>query len=746
MDFFATQPQFSMLSLIDLLKARDQFHSHLLHKANVVGTAIGRYLIRKDDPYPTKEQGEISNMKKRRPPRTLENSEVRDYSWPAILVFVSTWVDAEQFGGKGGLSASDFVPSRIFLEDGRSVPLCVVHAPLVETRPPGIAMEDFVFPDMQIAGGYPVISQVQGVDHIASLGCLLTDGHKIYALTNRHVAGEPGEVVFTNFQGKPLKIGKTSAKQIGRMAFEDVYASWPGKNVYVNMDVGLIEIEDQNQWNPSVYGIGRLGPLADLSVYNLTLNLIGCPVRAYGCASGRLFGRIAALFYRYKSVGGFEYVSDFLIGSRDENPLLTRPGDSGTLWVVENDNVEQDLMPIAIQWGGTVFSGETARLPFALATNLSTVCRELEVDIFRAREVTTFEYWEAVGHYSIAAFACQLVADEHLRKLMLANRSRISFEPDAINTDVNDVTVPGFVPLANVPDKVWKKIFNQETAPYGRRGPENPNHYADLDFAPPGISSLDERTPTADSLNPQTWRDYYKSIHWNAVSQRGLLPFRVWQIYKKMVDFVASGDVSQFVAAAGVLSHYVGDACQPLHGSYLSDGDPFRHPDGSPSSEELDHGKGFGSGIHGAYEGDMLDAHVDTLITQLKERLGQDHQMPLVQGGRNAGFAIIELMRRARQGVDPKLLVETYGALVQAHQKPKAPEELWTKFGEKTIDVIADGCRTLAMIWESAWMEGNGAQIPRTKLTRKRKTDLRKIYEDRNFVPSVPLGQIDQYL
>jgi hypothetical protein len=42
------------------------------------------------------------------------------------------------------------------------------------------------------------------------------------------------------------------------------------------------------------------------------------------------------------------------------------------------------------------------------------------------------------------------------------------------------------------------------------------------------------------------------------------LPFRVWQIYKKMVEFVAAGDVASFVAAGGILAHYVGDACQPL--------------------------------------------------------------------------------------------------------------------------------------------------------------------------------------
>jgi hypothetical protein len=58
----------------------------------------------------------------------------------------------------------------------------------------------------------------------------------------------------------------------------------------------------------------------------------------------------------------------------------------------------------------------------------------------------------------------------------------------------------------------------------------------------------------------------------------GLLPFRVWQIYDAMVDFVKNGERDKFVCAAGVLAHYVGDACQPLHISFLHHGDPD-HPE-----------------------------------------------------------------------------------------------------------------------------------------------------------------------
>ena len=52
-----TTSNFRSLSVKDLLSARDQYHYHLINKANVVGTAIGLYLIRDTDPYPAPDGG-----------------------------------------------------------------------------------------------------------------------------------------------------------------------------------------------------------------------------------------------------------------------------------------------------------------------------------------------------------------------------------------------------------------------------------------------------------------------------------------------------------------------------------------------------------------------------------------------------------------------------------------------------------------------------------------------------------------
>src|SRR5689334_22048265 len=86
MNYLLSEFRFSNLSISDLLKARDQFHVHLMNKPNVVGTAVGRYLIRKDDPWPDADTAAKDTKQPKEAvakiPRTLENSEVREYSWP----------------------------------------------------------------------------------------------------------------------------------------------------------------------------------------------------------------------------------------------------------------------------------------------------------------------------------------------------------------------------------------------------------------------------------------------------------------------------------------------------------------------------------------------------------------------------------------------------------------------------------------------------------------------------------------
>jgi hypothetical protein len=753
-DFLSAASDFNLLSLRDLLAARDQFHLHLINKPHVVATAVGRYRIRIDEPWSTRQNpmGEPAKSQNAHPKRTLSNSEIRPYSWPAILVFVDNWIQVHDLA-----HPEDAVPPAVYMPDGRKVPICVIEAERNEIRSEGDTQ--FNFPASTIGGGYPVVCEVQGQEHLASVACLVTDGHKTYALTNRHVAGEAGSPISAIIGRNKVRIGESSKLQLGRLPFRKLYPSWPGDNVFVDLDVGLIDVDDLNKWTTQVYGVGEIGALADLSDSNISLRLIGVPVRAYGAASGDMRGEICALFYRFNSVAGFEYVADVLVGPRPShvgNPqgLATRPGDSGTLWLTDVPGDKQGPRPIALQWGGQVFvDDQGANAPYALATFLSTVCNQLEISLLRGWNIGLPEYWGAVGHYGIATKACDVVRNPNLKKLVGANLERISYDV----ADINKKTMAGlskqdFVPLADVPDMVWK------VGPHKRGGmssPEHANHFADMDRVlkpplPEGATLLQICDGKPDNVAVDLWRRYYDAVqkqHPGEKESRGLLPFRVWQIYDAMVSFVRDGDVASFVCAAGVVSHYVGDSCQPLHISYMFNGDPdhtvpgtVRDASGKTSQGEVP----LGTGVHSAYEDDMVDRHVAEIMTGVDSILAHPSQPALVKGGHAAALTVVSLMQQTFSAIAPKDIIAEFVKVQD--QKPAArADALWDALGEDTIKVMADGAICLAQLWDSAWKEGAGDNTIHD-LGVIDESALETLYQNPQFLPSKTLDQIGPIL
>jgi hypothetical protein len=91
---------FAHLSLRDLMEAQHKYHADLMRHPNVVATAVGRYRIRKGDSWPTSRgTGRVHGTGL----RTLANSEMRPYSWPAILVFVDRWQSQAELAKSHGL-------------------------------------------------------------------------------------------------------------------------------------------------------------------------------------------------------------------------------------------------------------------------------------------------------------------------------------------------------------------------------------------------------------------------------------------------------------------------------------------------------------------------------------------------------------------------------------------------------------------------------------------------------------------
>ncbi len=758
MDILGTERNFASLGLADLVTARDLYHWHLTHQRNVVGTAVGLYYIRTSDPWPSSRRSSrtTSAPPGPKPPRTFQNSGIRDYSWPCVLVLVERWLQPEDFGtGPGQVSVDEKVPTTLYLPDGRTVPVCVVQVdPAEPARDPVPA---WVWPERVIGGGLPVITRSQGEEHVASVGTLVTDGHTVYALTARHVCGPAGTPVSTRLRQHEVEVGQASEHQLMRVPFDVAYPDLVCHRTYLTLDAGLVEVDELADWTSQTYGLPPAGPFADLSEHNLTTRLVNAEVVAFGAASGYLRGRIAALLFRYRSIGGYDDITDFLIAP-GPGQHGSQPGDSGTIWHLSQtaDDGSVQLLPIALQWGGENLVGATPGRGFnvALASSLTTILRLLDVSLVVDHNTQAQPFWGRTGHYTIASLACEHLRTSRLKTLMRNNLDRIGFQLSALDPDDIDAATtklsqnPRFVPLADVPDLVWKNLPTKVVG--GRdtsfnRGPEHPTHYADIDEPRPTDGKTLRQLCMADPtlVDVEAWQEFYSSLGHSDPADRGLLPFRVWQFYDEMVDAAAAGDAARFVCAAGLVSHYVGDASQPLHGSYLADGVPA-----TPTAPAQ------GQGVHSAYESSMVDAFSTEILAGLQATLThRGAEQGKILSGRDAAVAVVRLMDRTAKTLQPTTLISVF-AQTQIGRTTLGPTvtqavlaTLWDQVGSATVKVMADGTRTLAAIWEAAFAQGKGTStIPTTSTKAVDPAALQALYQDPGFVRSLDLDHIGAVL
>lgn len=768
---------FSSLSLRDLIEARDLYHFHLMNKANVVGTAVGLYLIREEEDWPQRPGEGIRPHKKASGPREFTNSQVRDYSWPCVIVLVREWIDEADFHTKGKAAPFQMVPKRIDMPDGRSVPVCTVLAPPV---PPGATppADPIAWPQDTFGGGLPIYVDVQHQTHMATIGCLMSDGHTTYALTARHACGEPGTEASAMLRGGTQRIGVSSERQITRKLFSEVYPALPLRQTWLGVDVGLVRLDDIRDWTPNTYQLPPIKPLFDIYEQNLSLRrLIDQPVVAMGAASGLLRGQIKAMFYRYRSVGGYDYVSDFLIAP-EKGSAGSRHGDSGALWYIEMPDAQgkpdtrpllnRNLRPLAIEWGAQVFSESGERSTYSVATSLSNVCKLLDVEVVVEDSDGVSGTWGAVGHYSIGSLAIELVKDKTLKSFLEANAELISLPLDALTKEPKqkELIESGFVALADVPDIVWKQYpsphLNKKGEDIGVKGgrdtksggirstgPEHANHHCDADTPFAGFKTLTEACLAKPALlTAKDWNKYFDGLEKRKgkkidENHRGILPFRVWQFFERLKEY-ASNEPAKFIAAAGLLAHYVGDASQPLHGSVMSDGIEGEEPDYPRNSSHKKNGKTVpayrGEGIHSAYETQMINwaAKKGLLFKEIRRNLGNDHAMVPAKDGREAALATLKLMRDVAKLLPPKQMIDTYEETFAPDSAPHS-QALWTALGTETGEIMALGVRTLAMIWDAAWKAGQGNK----NHGRMKPRDLRACYENPNFVRSVTVHEIE---
>jgi hypothetical protein len=551
-----------------------------------------------------------------------------------------------------------------------------------------------------------------------------------------------------------------------------VFPDWATPRTYLTLDAGLVRIDNIRDWTSQVFGIGEVDEMFDATEQTVTLDLIGLPVRAFGAFSGVAEGEISALFFKYQSLGGFEYTTDLLIGPRRdqrsaESKPLTRPGDSGTIWFYDppmtpregeraEDVGERDhpvefgararrLRPIAMQWGGQRLRQNGSVDTFALASYLSTICRNLDVQVLRDWSIGHDEYWGKTGHFAIGFKACDLVSGK-LGELMQLNQARIGFNDTRLGEGSEFRLGRGeFVPLADVPDYVW--LFP--------RGQEGMQHFADIDIQDinGGESMLERCHADPKNISASKWKQYFDGFAAAGVGpEPGCLPFRVWQIWDAMVQHLKDGDPLRFVAAAGVLAHYVGDASQPLHCSFLHHGEPpmktrngRKYPVPHSSDEFKEFKKTPASKIHAIYEQQMFEVDTLALLGDVNTRIAATNPPNIVvKNGHHAAAALIEMMHGAFERLKPMDIINADDP--DLTQKARATR-LWENdtIRDATVASLTDSVRLLAHLWQTAWEEGGGDALAAGDIRQFSEADLSDVVrrEHETFVPSRSLDELD---
>ncbi len=98
-------------------------------------------------------------------------------------------------------------------------------------------------------------------------------------------------------------------------------------------------------------------------------------------------------------------------------------------------------------------------------------------------------------------------------------------------------------------------------------------------------------------------------------------------------------------------------------------------------------------------------------------------------------------MDKVASALPPMTILDSYEN-AGAGTRQSTLETMWDDLGEDTAKVMALGARYLAMLWESAWVQGGGDAISPSKLGELDSDAVRDRYIKLTFVPSLTLDKI----
>ena len=246
-----------------------------MNKANVIGTAVGLYLIRDDEKWP--QEGGFDQELMRTPGR-LAIRTCANTPWPCIMVLVRESIKEEDFGKRDGpdlwtLSRSDYP----FPMDA-SFPYVSCGRRQASDRDAATAADSEAEPSVRWrAAG---LRERPAPIRIATVACLVSDGHIAYALTARTCAENQARSCRCCWR-RFARIGVGTDKKL-RARCSRKSIRLPLRQTWLNLDVGLVRVDE--------WGRGRqhLRSAADQAALRC-LRAEPVPAQADGsaCCSGR---------------------------------------------------------------------------------------------------------------------------------------------------------------------------------------------------------------------------------------------------------------------------------------------------------------------------------------------------------------------------------------------------------------------------------------------------------------------------
>jgi len=131
----------------------------------------------------------------------------------------------------------------------------------------------------------------------------------------------------------------------------------------------------------------------------------------------------------------------------------------------------------------------------------------------------------------------------------------------------------------------------------------------------------------------------------------------------------------------------------------------------------------------------MIERFAADIIEGVNSELDNKKAHPDITEGINAATSIIELMKKCVNTLPSLDIVDAFNE-VPGHNRL---ENMFNKLSSRTIHCVADGSLYLAMLWESAWKEGNGDSIPINKLIQCDLSSLKNLYENKSFLEAFRL-------